>query len=118
MIDLTKPVQTRDGRKVRVLCTDMKSETPIVGVVTQPAGKEEACWWYADGRYSLTPGHSADLINVPDTRVVWVNMYPESSSAAGACHRSQAKADKYAATSRIACVRVEYEVGQFDEEVE
>lgn len=32
--DPTKPVQTRDGRKARIICTDAASPLPIVALVT------------------------------------------------------------------------------------
>jgi len=38
--DPTKPVQTRDGRKARILYTDIKSGYPIVALTTEPGGVE------------------------------------------------------------------------------
>lgn len=66
MIDFTKPVQTRDGRKVRILATDARTDYPVVGLVEQPVGIESTeSWtlegsWYSNGRLS-----SYDLVNVP-----------------------------------------------------
>lgn len=31
--DPTKPVQTRDGRKARIICTDAKGVLPIIALV-------------------------------------------------------------------------------------
>lgn len=50
MIDFTKPCQTRDGRPVRILCTDAAGRNPIVGLIQMAAG-DYACQWKADGTY-------------------------------------------------------------------
>ena len=68
MIDLNKPVQTRDGRKARILATDVAHETyPVAAAVTSANGKEEYIEAYtALGTY--TKGISEnymDLVNVP-----------------------------------------------------
>lgn len=34
MLDLTKPIQTRDGRQVRILCTDLKRDDDYKIVAT------------------------------------------------------------------------------------
>lgn len=113
MIDLTKPVQTRDGRRVRVLCTDVKGESnSVVGLVD--GGNTETCQiWHGDGSYIPNSESSQDLINGPEKRVVWVNMYPSKIAQP---HTSKINADTRAGHDREACIRVEYEVGQFDED--
>ena len=47
----------------------------------------------------------------PKVHVRYYNMYQEYSSS----HPSREKADSYAYNSRIACIRVEFEEGQFDD---
>lgn len=47
-------VETRDGRSVRILCTDMKSVYDIVGLA-ELDGAEVVMTWLANGRY-LHPG--------------------------------------------------------------
>ena len=109
MIDFTKPVQTRDGRKVRVLCTDGPRPYSICGYIGSNVSPST---WRVDGSLVSCRGpDKADLINVPETRVGWVNMYPKYP------HTTRAAADDSADPTRIACVRVTYEVGQFDEEI-
>lgn len=66
VIDFKKPVQTRDGVPVRILCTDgptiyMGYAQPVVGVTLDSSPMS----WSADGLYN-PPGISGmDLINVP-----------------------------------------------------
>ena len=114
MIDFNKPVQTRDGRKVRVLCADGRGDHPVVGYV---ACQNYLYSWRLSGhRYNTDETTITDLINVPETRVVWVNMYPDESSSVSKIRVSKNEADVGAGHDREACIRVEYTVGQFDEE--
>lgn len=88
--DPTKPVQTRDGRKARILCTDMKrlrGET-IAAAVMCPNRDEIAISYLPNGRYlhQSDLDHDWDLVNVPEEKTsrlmlcppivewVWVNI--------------------------------------------
>jgi hypothetical protein len=84
VFDPTKPVQTRDGRKARIICTDGKNEFPIVALVTVAhgieAGQETLISYKNDGRWSARPdAMPCDLINVPnrhkhaDCIIAWAN---------------------------------------------
>lgn len=67
-IDFTKPVQTCDGRKVRIMCTDASCNSggllqPIVGWVE---GTPQPAAWCLDGRFNPNSGSSEmDLTNIP-----------------------------------------------------
>lgn len=79
--DPTKPVQTRDGRKARILCTDYihPDGLSIVALITQPNGEESLLTYTADGRY-WTPieDHITDLVNVPVKKWRWAWKYYHS----------------------------------------
>lgn len=62
-IDFTKPVQTKDGRKVRILCTDAGHPYPIVGLV---GDSKQLCAWLPSGMRSPRGPISLDLIQVPE----------------------------------------------------
>lgn len=51
MIEMGKKYQTRDGRAVRILCTDLKGCgcATVIGLVTQESGTEYVESWMADG---------------------------------------------------------------------
>lgn len=69
-LDLTKACQTRDGRKVRVLCTDAPGRFPVIGLAGD-AG--EPSTWTLAGEFTLSGDPDmkrADLINVPEEQ--WV----------------------------------------------
>ena len=64
-LDLTKPVQTRDGRPVKIDRTDLKNEKPIAGVVTNNDGCEYVTQWFSSGRRYASCESALYLINVP-----------------------------------------------------
>lgn len=81
-LDLTKPVKTRDGRKVRILCTDAECTNqdvpqPIVGIVAGEFSGPKA--WCANGSYFGDRSISeCDLVNVPPLKkkaLVTVRLY-------------------------------------------
>lgn len=104
-LDLTKPVQTRDGRAVRILCTDRKGKYPIIGLM--PDRDDGSCEmlisWSGDGHYGGAANYKAlDLVNVPQVIEGWVNVYPDAISI---LHPTRAEADRNASLPRrIACV--------------
>lgn len=119
-IDWTKSVQTPDrlfsGYAIK---TDMKCDLgdgPVVVVLKNNCGGNEFLRRHGDDGHNLCGDRNMDLINVPERRVVWVNMH--FGSTPGRAYVSKGQADEAASPARIACVRVEYEPGQFDEEVE
>ena len=75
-LDLTKPVQTRDGRLVKIDRTDLKNEKPIAGVVTNNDGCEYVTQWFSSGRRYASCESALDLINVPPKPVkYYINVY-------------------------------------------
>ena len=61
MLDLNKPIETKDGRSVRIVCTDAKTRFSLVGLVTRDDGKEFVGLFTPTGFGS----HGLDLLNVP-----------------------------------------------------
>lgn len=73
-LDLTRPVQTRDGRKARVFCTDFRAKKfPLCGAIDTPMGEEPAIWTAQGGFVGDNNPDCRDLINVPEER--FVNVY-------------------------------------------
>lgn len=110
MVDLTKPVQTRDGRPVRILATDRKSPMrthPILGLVDNGPNTEDVVCWMPEGRYHESQEHHFDLVNVPPPPpvVVYANVYPAGPRLFGA-YASRADADLGAGGTRVGCMRI------------
>lgn len=120
-IDFNKPVQTRDGRKVRILCRDRNSSQPIVGLITSPLdGKEELHSWHEDGRRLHGPGfygyNDADLINIPERIDRWVPMFCEEGHGALASIKASrelaAAVEKRSEYPLLKLLRITYEDGK------
>jgi hypothetical protein len=113
-LDLSRPVQTRDGRSVRILCTDLKNNKfPIVAALVDEFGVEYAYQYETDGTFKQGGGE-LDLINVPTKRTIWCNVYLDPHDLPCIVGQSTTKegADNIAGLRRIACIPVEIEVPQ------
>lgn len=102
-IDWTKPVRTKDGRAVRVLCTDGPGEYPVAGYIE---GEMNPRSWSLNGQiHKRTPHSQLDLENVPQRiqREYWVNVYPNGS---GSLCGTRQRADCLAGSGRLACVKI------------
>ncbi|HLX53128.1 MAG TPA: hypothetical protein VKR58_04275 [Aquella sp.] len=65
-LDLTKPIQTRDGRKVRILCNNLKGKRPIAAAI-QTDLEEDVVKVCINGKiYGRSGTHMSDLINIPE----------------------------------------------------
>ncbi|CAH1657715.1 hypothetical protein CHELA1G11_13012 [Hyphomicrobiales bacterium] len=73
-IDWNKPVQTKDGRKVRLLCTDGPDcQYPVIGIIE---GDIYPSYWMTDGNYMSTRAEDRRiLINAPEKHELWVNVW-------------------------------------------
>ena len=111
-LDLTKPVQTRDGRKVRVLCTDGPGELPVVGFIEDNVTTTQ---WPVGGEYYGGALRNFDLVNTPAaprTFERWFNVYKSGSSFD---HATREDADNMTYPDRIARKRVVFTEGEWDE---
>ncbi len=105
-LDFNHPVQTRDGRPARIICTDCKSAYPVIALVDLSRDGTEAILTYTpdgllvEGR----EGNPADLVNTPERLTGWVNIYD-----GGLIYSSQAEADLKAGPARIAVAYIDTE---------
>ena len=81
-----KPVCTRDGRGVRILCFDMVgTEYPLVALVTNKGSGDETIFTYmaGDGSINKLPNNALDLMmfTTPKSKTVYLNLYRN-----GVCH--------------------------------
>lgn len=70
-----KPVCTREGRNVRIICFDCKIESfPIVALVSGAFGREEIIS-YDEAGYSSTREPDDRLFMLPEKKIGWINVY-------------------------------------------
>lgn len=102
MIELGKQYKTRDGCEARVYAVDAGGSHSVHGAI-----KRNGVWvitaWAKEGQWSMHDSIN-DLIEVKPRiqREVWVNVYHAGQGTYG----NKKEADRYAAGSRIACVKV------------
>ena len=70
-----REVVTRDGKKVRIICTDRKGDTPIIALVYNAnEGQEYGYAFYSDGKYYRAAGDELDLFFAPEKHEGWINI--------------------------------------------
>lgn len=69
-----KPVCTRDGRKARIICFDMKYKMPIVALISN-SNSEDIRPYYNDGRCDRNIECCDDLMMLNEKHDGWQNVY-------------------------------------------
>lgn len=81
------PFCTRDGRPVRILCTDMQNEYSIVAIIIEEDGEEYVNTFLDSGGVSKTRFFdNRDLMNaeeIPKAREFWINEYLREGGLVG-----------------------------------
>ena len=68
----SRKVVTRDGRNVKIHCTNYSSHYPIIAEI-QGVGYSDS--FYPDGRYSINAESRDDLFFAPEKHEGWINIY-------------------------------------------
>jgi len=111
-LDLNEPVQTKNGKPVRIVCTDFKNgTTPVLGIMYDAIEDREQIYMYSsDGRfYANTEGSPYDLVNVPKPVVSYHNVYDTGMSPG---YRSHDKAEEYSNALCRATIKITYTRGK------
>ena len=103
---------TRDGRNVRIVCTDRKSATFPIVVLIEGCYQENICAYTKDGLYSHGMECPCDLFFAPIKKEGWVNMYKTRSGATqiGKIYSSKEEAEMGRKDSNyISTAKIEWE---------
>ena len=74
--DPNKKVVTRDGRNVRIICTDRKgTEYSVVALCTMSNVSEDCYFYFPNGRMYLSADSCLDLFFAPEKHEGWVNLF-------------------------------------------
>ena len=100
---------TKDGRNVRIICTDAKGNFPIIALVETYNGNETVLRLKENGRFYNDTENSSDLFFTPIKKEGWVNVYKTRSGAAqiGQIYSSKEEAEmcridaNYISTAKI-----------------
>ena len=72
----SRKVVTRDGKATaRIICTDCKSEYPIIALLSYSENSEGCEAYTEDGRFSIGEEGNSDLFFAPEKKEGWINLY-------------------------------------------
>lgn len=75
-----KNVITRDGRNVRIICTDANGNFPVIALVKIHNGDETVIRLKENGRFYNDTEDSSDLFFAPEKKEGWINLYKINST--------------------------------------
>ena len=79
-----RKVVARNGDSVRIICTDMVADYPIVGLVKGCSGLEKIESFDIDGKYSNDfSQEEKDLFFAPEKHIGWMNIYKAANGPIG-----------------------------------
>lgn len=110
----SRKVVTRDGRNVRILCTDAKGNYPIVALIeTLDDSIEFVNKFKKDGHFLNNDDNisNLDLFFVPEKHERWVNLYKEDDNIYTSMDtfKTKEEAEALSCSSCIATVKIEWE---------
>ena len=112
MIDINKKYRTRDGREVRIYATDGIGQQCVQGAFLSKEGGWSMWLWSKNGLAAICSigelhMQDMDLVEVKPRikRTVWLNVYAREDRPT-----TKKEADELAASTRLACVKVEIDV--------
>lgn len=112
----SKKVITRDGRNVRIICTDAKTDYPIIALVKEQYNdKEELSTFTKNGLWKLSANRGLnDLFFAPEKHEGWINLYrPEGLESVYTANVYDSKDEaEYAAQGEedyLTTVKIEWE---------
>ena len=108
----SQKVITRDGRSVRIVCTDAKNEFPIITLITND-DKEVLMDYNNNGKVSPDEMTDLDLFFEPIKKKGWVNLFKDEELpfVNGDVYKSEKDAKEAAEgeSDFIASVKIEWE---------
>ena len=114
--DPSQKVVTRDGREVRLLCTDAKNDEPIIALVYNNNREEENVYTYnRDGSFYGDNYDCLDLFFDNIKKEGWINLYKDKNEdityLPGIIHDSEEKAKEAIKGDPdfIATIKIEWE---------
>ena len=110
-----RQVVTREGQKVRIVCTDRAglNAKPVVALITLPNGDEIVKCFWEDGIETAGSEDKNDLFFVPEKHEGWINLYKKGFGLVigDLVRDSEEEAKKIAAGDEdyITTIKVEWE---------
>ena len=94
----SRKIVTRDGRNVRIICTDRRGDYPIIALTEKQGNDEETLDAFTEnGRWALVGKESIhDLFFAPEKHEGWTNVYRDiyMGTHAGPIFNSKEEAER------------------------
>ena len=71
----SQKVITKDGKSVRIICTDAKQDYPVIGLLSLDDKSETTVYYKKNGRWLADNQDYWDLFFAPIKREGWINIY-------------------------------------------
>ena len=108
----SQKIMTRDGRKARIVCTDVKNKQPVLALVTE-GDREDIHFYYQNGVWCNDfPNHKLDLVFAPTKKKGWINIFRcKTYLYIGDVFETKEKAEKMGKLSKnyITTIKIEWE---------
>lgn len=108
----SQKVMTRDGRKARIVCTDMKNKQPILALITE-GNREDIRFYSQNGVWCNDfPNHKLDLVFAPIKKKGWINIFRcKTELYIGDVFETKEEAEKMGKLSKnyITTIKIEWE---------
>lgn len=110
-----RKVVTRDGRNVRIVCTDRQGgDHPILILCSASDGTESCFSRFPNGRRYVDTDSCVDLFFAPEKKEGWVNLYnlsegPYIGSVYSSKEVAEAMSKKCGLQHYIATIKIEWE---------
>lgn len=107
-----RKIVTRDGKSVRIICTDMIGTSyPILAVCRVDATHDCYYSYTLNGKHNLGVDSRLDLFFAPEKRSGWINIYDRTGDAhASRCiYDTEEEALKCASVERVDTIKIEWE---------
>ena len=110
----SRKVVTRDGRRVRIICTDMNYQNyPIVALVqiSDKHTKEVINTYTENGKLDFEHPYRDDLFFAPEKHEGWVNVYEEGTNRylEGCIYITKEEAKRMRGYGYITTIKIEWE---------
>lgn len=105
----SRKVITRDGRNVKILCTNF---TKAQHIIAQIEGNDYSTAFHKDGIFVNGVESNYDLFFAPEKHEGWVNVYRDQLSGEYRCqyvYESEEEAKKRKVKAGLATIKIEWE---------
>ena len=108
----SQKIMTRDGRKARIVCTDMKNKQPVLALITE-GNREDIHFYSQNGVWCNDfPNHKLDLVFAPAKKKGWINIFRcKTELYIGDVFETKEEAEKMGKLSKnyITTIKIEWE---------